>query len=163
MRASVYDPPSPPWGRGARGEGVKAVKPGTTQRYRQHRSLARGEAHTARARELRRHETESEKVAWRLLRTLRFNRFEFRRQHAVGQYIVDFCCPQRGLIVELDGSVHDQPSQIKRDRSRDAELKGMGYTVTRFPNGIVLEAPELFLEKVRGVAWLLPNAFTGEL
>jgi hypothetical protein len=39
----------------------------------------------------------------------------------------------------------------------------MGYTVTRFPNGNVLEAPELFLEKVRDVAWSLPNAFTGEL
>jgi very-short-patch-repair endonuclease len=81
----------------------------------------------------------------------------------VGQYIVDFCCPQRGLIVELDGSVHTQPSQTKRDTSRDAELKCMGYTVTRFPNGIVLEAPELFLEKVLDVAWSLPNAFSGEL
>jgi len=39
----------------------------------------------------------------------------------------------------------------------------MGYTVTRFPNGIVLEAPELFVEKVLDVAWSLPNAFTGEL
>jgi hypothetical protein len=38
-----------------------------------------------------------------------------------------------------------------------------GYTVTRFPNGIVLEAPELFLEKVLDVAWSLPNAFTREL
>jgi hypothetical protein len=39
----------------------------------------------------------------------------------------------------------------------------MGYTVTRFPNGIVLEAPELFVEKVLDVAWSLSNAFTGEL
>jgi very-short-patch-repair endonuclease len=65
--------------------------------------------------------------------------------------------------VELDGSVHAQPSQTKRDTSRDAELKLMGYTVKRFPNGIVLEAPELFLEKVLDVAWSLSNAFTGEL
>ena len=137
--------PSPPWGRGAGGEGVKAVKPETTQRCRQRRPLARGEAQIAKARELRRNETESEEVAWRLLRTLRLNGFKFRRQHAVGQYIVDFCCPQRRLIVELDGGVHAQPSQTKRDTSRDAELKRRGYTVTRFPNGIVLEAPELFL------------------
>ena len=133
------------------------------QRYRQRRSLARSEAQVARARELRRNETESEEAAWRLLRTLRFNGFKFRRQHAVGRYIVDFCCPQRRLIVELDGSVHAQPSQTKRDTSRDAELKRMGYTVTRFPNGIVLEAPELFVEKVLDVAWSLPNALTGEL
>jgi len=53
--------------------------------------------------------------------------------------------------VEPDGSVHAQPSQTRRDASRHAELKRAGYTVTRFPNGIVLEAPELFLEKVLDV------------
>jgi very-short-patch-repair endonuclease len=148
---------------GAGGEGVKAVKAETTQCCPQRRSLARSQAQFAKARELRRPETESEKVAWRLLRTLRFKGFKFRRQHAVGQYIVDFCCPQRRLIVELDGSVHAQPSQTQRDTRRDAELKRMGHAVTRFPNGIVLEAPELFLEKVLDVAWSLPNAFSGEL
>jgi very-short-patch-repair endonuclease len=81
----------------------------------------------------------------------------------VGRYIVDFFCPQRRLIVELDGSVHAQPSQARHDASRDAQLKRMGYTVTRFPNGMVVEAPELFVEKVLDVAWSLPNAFTGEL
>jgi type I restriction enzyme R subunit len=138
------------------------VKPETTQRYRQRRSLACRYGQIAKARELRRNETESEKVAWRLLRALRFNGFKSRRQHAVGQYVVDFCFPQRRLIVELDGSVHAQPSQSKRDASRDAVLKRRGYTVTRFPNGMVLEAPELFLERVLEVAWSLPNAFTGE-
>ena len=53
--------------------------------------------------------------------------------------------------MEPDGSVHAQPSQTRRDASRHAELKRAGYTVTRFPNGIVLEAPELFLEKVLDV------------
>jgi very-short-patch-repair endonuclease len=81
----------------------------------------------------------------------------------VGRYIVDFCCRQRRLIVELDGSVHAQPSQTGRDASRDAQLKRMGYTMMRLPNGIVMEAPELFVGKVLDVAWSLPNAFTGEL
>jgi type I restriction enzyme R subunit len=139
------------------------VKTETTPPYRQRRSLARSKAQTARARELRRNETESEEVAWRLLRTLRFKGFKFRRQCAVGRYIVDFCCPQRRLIVELDGSVHAQPSQAKRDARRDTELKRMGYTVTRLPNGMIMEAPELFVGKVLDVAWTLPNAFTGEL
>jgi len=138
------------------------VKQETTQRYRQRRSLARSEAQIAWARDLRRNQTECEEMAWRLLRTLRFRGFKFRRQHAVGQYVVDFCCPQRRLIVELDGSVHAQPSQARRDASRDAELKRWGYTVRRFPNGIVVEAPELFLEKVLDVAWSLPNVFSGE-
>ena len=139
------------------------MKPETSRPCRQRRSLARSEAQIARARELRRNETESEEVGWRLLRTLRFRGFKFRRQYAVGPYIVDFCCPQRRLIVELDGSVHAQPSQTRRDASRDAQLKRMGYTVMRLPNGIVMEAPELFVRKVLDVAWSLPNAFTGEL
>jgi type I restriction enzyme R subunit len=139
------------------------VRPEATRPYRQRRSLARSEVQIARARELRRNGTESEEVAWRLLRTLRFRGFKFRRQHAVGQYIVDFCCPQRRLIVERDGSVHAQPSQRKRDARRDRELKCMGYTVTRLPNGMVIAAPELFVRKVLDVAWSLPNAFTGEL
>ena len=143
--------------------GVRAVKPETTRRYRQRRSLPRSEAQIARARELGRNETESEEVAWRLLRTLRFKGFTFRRQYAVGPYIVDFCCPQRRLIVEVDGSVHAQPSQTRRDASRDAQLKRRGYTVMRSPNGIATEAPELFVRKVLDVAWSLPNVFTGEL
>ncbi len=122
-RFFISSSPLPLGGEGPGGEGVNAVKPETTQRRRQRRSLARSEVQIGRARELRRNQTESEEVAWRLLRTLRFNGFKFRRQHAVGRYIVDFCCPQRRLIVELDGSVHAQPSQIKRDTSRDAELK----------------------------------------
>ncbi len=139
------------------------MKPETARLYRQRRSLARSQGQTARARDLRRNETESEKVAWRLLRTVRFKGFKFRRQYAVGRYIVDFCCPQWRLIVELDGSVHAQPSQTRRDASRDAQLKRVGYAVMRLPNGIVMEAPELFVRKVLEVAWSLPNAFTGEL
>jgi very-short-patch-repair endonuclease len=81
----------------------------------------------------------------------------------VGRYIVDFCCPQRRLVVELDGSVHAQPSQTRRDATRDAQLEHMGYTVIRLPNGIATEAPELFVSKVLHLAWALPNAFTGEL
>jgi very-short-patch-repair endonuclease len=81
----------------------------------------------------------------------------------VGPYIVDFCCPQRRLIVELDGGVHAQPSQTRRDASRDRKLRSLGYTVMRLPNGIVMEAPELFVSKVLDVAWSLPNAFSGEL
>ncbi|MGO8791689.1 MAG: endonuclease domain-containing protein [Terriglobia bacterium] len=59
-----------------------------------------------------------------------------------------FCCRERRLIVELDGSVHGQPNQASRDAQRDAHLEDRGYTVLRISNGMVLEAPELFVEKV---------------
>jgi very-short-patch-repair endonuclease len=133
------------------------------QPYRHRRSFARNESRITKARELRSKETESEETAWRLLRTLRLNGFKFRRQHPVDRYIVDFCCAQRRLIVELDGGAHSQPSQVRRDTARDVRLKRIGYTVTRFPNGMVLEAPELFVKKVRDLAWTLPNVFTGQL
>jgi very-short-patch-repair endonuclease len=101
------------------------VKPQTTQPYRKRRLLGRTEAQIARARELRRNETESEEVAWRSLRTFRFKGFKFRLQHQVGPYIVDFCCPQRRLIMELDGSVHAQPDEARYAPGRRAQAHGI--------------------------------------
>jgi very-short-patch-repair endonuclease len=66
-------------------------------------------------------------------------------------------------VVELDGSVHGQPSQARRDTQRDKALKQAGYTVLRLPNGIVFEDPEAFVRKVLERAEALPNFFTGEL
>jgi len=131
----------------------------TPRPHRERRSPARTALHIDRARDLRQTETESEQAAWRLLRTLKLDGFKFRRQHPVGQYIVDFCCPQRHLVVELDGSVHGQPGQAKRDTCRDTRLENMGYTVARFSNGMVLKAPEIFVAEVLRLAWSLPEAF----
>jgi very-short-patch-repair endonuclease len=57
---------------------------------------------------------------------------KFRRQHPVGQYIVDFVCLERKLIIELDGGQHALPDEIPKDRQRDAWLEKEGYTVARF-------------------------------
>ena len=130
---------------------------------RKRRSIARAAQRIQRARDLRQTATETEQAAWRLLRTLRFRGVTFRRQAPIDQYIVDFYCPQRRLVVELDGSVHGQPSQAKRDLDRDARLKNLGYSVARFPNGIVLEAPEQFVDKVLRLVWLSPDAVSDEL
>ena len=65
----------------------------------------------------------------------------------MGPHIADFCCPQHRFIVELDGSVHGQSSQAQSDARRDRYLKNRGYDVLRLSNGIVREAPELFVEK----------------
>ena len=123
--------------------------------YRRTRSLARTAGQIDKAREFRQTPTETERAAWHLLRGLRSRGFKFRRQHPVGPYIADFGCTERRLIVELDGSVHGQPSQARSDARRDAHLKSMGYTVLRLPNGIVLQAPELFVQKVLSFALLM--------
>jgi len=126
------------------------------------RSTARSTAVIMRAHELRRTATEAEQTAWRLLRTLRPSGFTFRRQHPVGRCVVDFCCPQKRLVLELDGSVHAQPSQTARDARRDKYLKRLGYTVIRLPNGIVLSAPEEFMKRVLNRVSVLPGVFTDD-
>ena len=123
------------------------------------RSLARTGAQIETALELRHTPTDTEQAAWCLLRSTEFKGFKFRRQHPLGPYIVDFYCAQRRLIVELDGSVHAQPSQARKDSRRDAYLEKMGYVLMRFSNGIVEAAPELFVQKILAAVWALPEAF----
>jgi len=126
---------------------------------RKTRSDARAAEHMERARQLRHTPTEAEEAAWYLLRCLRLKGFKFRRRHPLGPYIADFCCPQHRLVVELDGGVHGRHEQAKKDARRDAHLKSLGYTVLRVPNGMVLEAPELFVDKVLDTVWSLPEPF----
>ncbi len=101
-----------------------------------------------RVRDLRRQETPAEKLAWHLLRDRRAG-LKFRRQFPIGTYVVDFYCFEVRLAVELDGSAHSQPSQVKKDRAKDAYLTGMGIRVLRLPNGQVREDPEGFVKKIR--------------
>jgi len=122
------------------------------------RSLARSASRITLARELRSKATEAESVAWQLLRELRPKGFRFRRQHPVGKCVVDFCCLEKRLIVELDGSVHAQPSQAARDARRDHYLERLGYTILRFPNGIVFDAADQFVRRVLNCVWSLPES-----
>ena len=93
----------------------------------------------SRARQLRHEQTEAESRAWWLLRNRALEGFKFRRQHPVGPYFADFCCSELKLILELEGSVHSQPSVLKFDAKRDEYLKNEGNRVAHFPNGMVLQ------------------------
>jgi very-short-patch-repair endonuclease len=73
---------------------------------------------------------------WAHLRAHRMGDVHFRKQHAIGNYIVDFCAPRKKLIVELDGSQHVE--QEGHDNERTAFLKSKGYTVLRFWNNDVM-------------------------
>ena len=112
----------------------------------------------SRARQLRSGETKAEQAAWNLLRNRQRLGHKFRRQQPVGKRIADFCCFELRLIIELDGSVHAQPSQTRRDESRDRELRAQGFKVLHFSNGLVLSNPEGFVEKVEAaIAALDPS------
>ena len=86
------------------------------------------------ARNLRRPMTPTEEVLWERLRDRRLGDLKFRRQHAIGRFVVDFYCHERRLIVELDGSIHLEPSQRQRDRERQFELEEKGLSFLRFTN-----------------------------
>jgi len=69
------------------------------------------------------------------LRGHRLAGLSFRRQHPIGGFVADFACPTRMLIVELDGSIHDE--SVEQDRERDAILGQHGWQVLRFSNSAI--------------------------
>jgi very-short-patch-repair endonuclease len=89
-----------------------------------------------RAGELRREMTPAERRLWAYLRGNRLNGVGFRRQHAIGNFIVDFCAPRQKLVIELDGGQH--LDQEEYDAERTAFLEGQGYRVLRFWNDAVM-------------------------
>ncbi len=101
-----------------------------------------------RLRDLRKQSTAAETQAWWLLRNRQVLGLKFRRQCPLGRFIVDFYCSEARLVIELDGGVHSQPSQIKKDGAKESYLRSMGLRVLRLPNGLVLEDPEGFRAKV---------------
>lgn len=105
-----------------------------------------------RARKLRKNSTLPERKLWQLLRNRRLGGLKFRRQHPIGQFIVDFVCEERKLIVELDGNSHDDAYRYDMLRQRDLERRG--YEVVRVNNEEVLDDAEsvaLGIAKVAGV------------
>jgi very-short-patch-repair endonuclease len=85
-----------------------------------------------RARDLRRNMTPAETSLWQCLRAGRLCGYHFRRQQVIDRFIVDFYCHRAGLVVEVDGSVHEK--QEEYDRERDFYLRSRGLRVMRFTN-----------------------------
>ncbi|SER14301.1 Very-short-patch-repair endonuclease [Solimonas aquatica] len=98
------------------------------------------------ARELRRTQTDAERVLWQRLRNRQLLGHKFRRQLPIGPYIVDFVCVERQLIIELDGGQHAE--QRARDAQRSAWLQARGFRVLRFWNDQALKETNAVLEFV---------------
>ena len=98
------------------------------------------------AKELRKNQTEAEKVLWELLRSRRCGGLKFRRQHPVKEFILDFYCHEYLLGIEVDGAVHENDLAKEYDLNRTAELESFGITILRFKNEEVLTN----LSKVKG-------------
>jgi very-short-patch-repair endonuclease len=87
------------------------------------------------ARELRQPSTDAERRMWSALRDRRLMEYKFRRQHPIGDFVVDFVCTEHGLVIEIDGGQH---AENAADAHRTAWLKNEGWTVIRFWNNDVL-------------------------
>ena len=100
------------------------------------------------AKKNKRYPTEAEKMLWEYIRSEQLW-FKFNRQHIVGDYIVDFICLEKGLVIEVDGGYHSEYEQIQRDECRTEHLEDMGLKVIRFSNEEVLNNIEGVLDNIR--------------
>jgi very-short-patch-repair endonuclease len=98
-----------------------------------------------RAIELRKESTAAEQRLWSKIRNDQLG-ITFRRQHAIGKYIADFCSPKAKLIIELDGSQHLEQSEY--DAERTAYLESKGYKVLRFWNNDVMKDMESVIRAI---------------
>ena len=99
------------------------------------------------ARRLRGSMSLPEVLLWRHLRGKPMA-VRFRRQHPIGDYVLDFYCPAAGLAVEIDGMSHDEPRQAEHDAQRDAWLASRHIRVVRIPAREALNDPAAVAESV---------------
>ena len=112
---------------------------------------------TKRAQQLRKNATEAERRLWRHLRLRRLEGFKFSRQMAVGPFVCDFLCRERGLVVELDGGQH--ADQLAQDGRRTAFLEREGLFVLRFWKNDVLQNTDGVLQMILSTLEQLPTKF----
>lgn len=89
--------------------------------------------------------TDAEAAMWRLLRDRRMSAYKFRRQVPFGNYILDFVCFDKRLVIEIDGSQH---AESRGDVARDAALSTEGFAIARYWNNDVLQQSTSVLEDI---------------
>lgn len=101
-----------------------------------------------RAQNLRKRETEAEKILWERLSNKQLG-VKFRRQHPLYRFIVDFYCHELRLVVELNGSIHDLEEQANYDQFRTMLINQLDIKVIRFRNDEIFEDLDKVLEAIR--------------
>ncbi|MBW3622951.1 MAG: endonuclease domain-containing protein [Armatimonadetes bacterium] len=85
---------------------------------------------------LRHERTPAEQKLWNALRNRQLGGLKFRSQYPIGSFVLDFCCPERRLVIEVDGEIHRE--QQERDQARTEVLEAHGYTILRICNDEIL-------------------------
>ena len=102
-----------------------------------------------RAKDLRKRSTKAEAVLWEKLRKRKLGGYKMRRQHPLGSYIADFYFPQRKLVIEIDGGIHDDATVKEYDEIRQKAIEYYGIKVIRFRNEDILGRMEFVLAEIK--------------
>ena len=114
------------------------------------------------AKENRKHQTEAEAALWEVLRANQLGE-KFRRQHIIGDFIVDFVALNSKLIIEVDGAYHNDAEQMEADKLRSEFLNEAGFKVLRFTNEQVLQDTDNTIKEIKAnLKTLSPTGRDGE-
>ncbi len=100
------------------------------------------------AKEMRHQPIQAEEILWNVLKSKQLDGHKFRRQHIIGGYIADFICLRKGLIIEVDGLIHQLPENKASDEERTKWLEEQGFKVIRFTNAEVISQLDVVQEKI---------------
>lgn len=110
---------------------------------------------------MRKNPTEAEAAMWEMLRGKNLD-VKFRRQHIIGEYITDFVCLDKQLVIEIDGGYHNEPEQQQLDKQRTDFLQSIGFSVLRFSNEEVMFKSDETLSIIRNSLKHLTPPLEGE-
>ena len=100
-----------------------------------------------RAKALRKSQTHAEEVLWNYLKQKPMG-YKFRRQHPLGNFILDFYCHSLQLVIEVDGPIHNTQEVAENDRLRETVLQNLGLTIIRFTNQKIEQSLEVVIQTI---------------
>ena len=100
------------------------------------------------ANQLRKKKTNAEETLWQAIRNKEIENCKFRRQHPVGQFIADFYCHEKKLVIEIDGGYHNETEQKTYDEARTQAINEFGVRVIRFTNEEILNSLPRVLKQI---------------
>jgi len=104
---------------------------------------------------LRKNQTDHESKLWYNLRNRGLGDLKFRRQYKMGKYVVDFCCPSKKLVIELDGGHHAEDKYLIKDKEKQKYIESKGYKVLRVWNSEIDDNLDGVLDEILYVCHLL--------
>ena len=96
--------------------------------------------------------TTAEKILWEELKNSKTG-YKFRRQHPIGDYIADFICIKKKLVIEVDGGYHNTMEQQQDDAVRTIDIENMEYSVIRFTNDEVENNTQTVMLKIKEILY----------